>query len=168
MKYIITFLAFIAISTTAFSQSRGTYGTIQAITPAVGSLYKYSAGVITAVPTGKLDTLSNTDTGLVRWTFNNLYSMTFDYYVTKISGTVGGTALLQGSTDNTNWHTITGNTTYCAGCIGASATVTNTAGSTHYQWYVPAEATTYKYWQVQTITTGTMTASYNGTVQYGY
>lgn len=165
MKQLILILAIIATCFNANAQ-RGTYGTLTPISTANGTIYGYVAGVITYKTA---DTLTNVDTGLVRWTFNNAYNLIFDYTVTKLSGTVGGTALLQGSNDNTTWNTITGNTTYCAGCQGASATVTNTAGTKHYQWNIPYSAgVNYKYWQVQVITSGTMTATYSGNVYYSY
>ena len=168
MKKYIVLIALIAISATTFGQARGTYGTLQANTPAAGTLFKYVAGVITPVASGKLDTLVNADTGLVRWTFNNLYQQNFDYTVTKVTGTVGGTAILQGSNDNSTWYTIVGDTSTCGTCIGAKATITNTAGTKHYVWILPVYKTNFKYWQVQYISTGTMTASYNGITYYAY
>lgn len=166
MKHLVFLLAFIATAVTAGAQlPRGNYGTMQPITRSTGTIYKYTAGTPTVAST---DTLTDVDTGLVRWTFSNGYNLLFDYTVTKLTGTVAGTALLQGSQDGTNWFTITGNTTYCAGCTGASATVTNTAGSKKYEWYVPVNATNFKYWQVQTITSGTMTATYSGNAYYSY
>lgn len=169
MKHLVFLVAFIATAITAGAQlPRGNYGTLQPTTNAPGRIYAIVSGTVTPVASGVLDTLTNVDTGYVRWTYSNNYNLLFDFTVTKISGTVAGTSLLQGSTDGTNWNTITGATAYCAGCIGASATVTNTAGTKHYQWVVPANSVPYKYWQVQTITSGTMTASYNGTGTYNY
>lgn len=166
MKKILLIIAILGFITPTYAQiPRGNYGTLQPYTPSTGAIFGYVAGVITAKT---IDTLSNVDTGLVRWNFNNPYNLLFDYTVTKISGTVAGTALLQASTDNINWNTITGNTTYCAGCIGASATVTNTAGTKHYQWFVPHDYNGYKYFQVQVISSGTMTATYAGSAIYSY
>ncbi len=133
-----------------------------------GNICAVIANTVTPVASGKLDTLSGVDTGYVQFTLNNKFDLLFDFAVTKISGTVAGTSLLQGSLDNATWFTITGSTTYCASCQGASATVTNTTGTKHYQWSLPAAATAYPYYQIQTITSGTMTASYTGTVTYKY
>lgn len=168
MKKLIALIALITIGLSVNAQVRGTYGTIATWHPAPMAIYSYDTTVYTVVPAGKLDTLTNTDTGAVRYTFMNNLDVVFDFAVTKISGTLAGTALLQGSIDNATWYTITGNTTYCASCIGASATVTNTTGTKHYQWYVPHSATVYPYYQVQVVTTGTCSASYTGSVGYKY
>ena len=168
MKKLIFLFALIATFTSAEAQMRGNYGTIQPVTSNAGVIYKIVSGTVTPVTSGTLDTLTNTDTGYVRWTFLGNYNLHVDYAVTKISGTVAGTSLLQCSNDGSNWLTITGNTTYCAGCQGASATVTNTTGTKHYHWVVPASSAPAKYWQIQTITSGTMTASYTGTTYYDY
>lgn len=138
-----------------------------------GNICAVVLNTVTPVASGKLDTLGllnpgTADTGYLQFTLNNKFDLLFDFYVTKISGTVAATSLLQGSLDNATWFTLTGNTTYCATCQGASATITNTAGTKHYQWFLPGNATNYPYYQVQTITTGTMTATYGGTGSYKY
>lgn len=148
---------------------RGQYGTYQSYGNQSGQICSVYLGTVTPVASGKLDTLTNVDTGYVQFNILNNLGLDFDYTVTKISGTVAGTALLQGSYDNQNWITITGNTTYAAGYSGASATITNTAGTKHYHWSVPQDvAPPFPYWQVQAITSGTMTASYNCTVKSKY
>ncbi len=129
-----------------------------------GTICAIVTGTVTPVATGKRDTLTNTDTGYVQFSMGGGYDLLFDFAVTKISGTVAGTSLLQGSIDNATWHTLTGNTTYCAGCQGASATVTD--ASAHYQWYIPNNGTNYPYYQIRTITSGTMTATYSSTLGY--
>jgi hypothetical protein len=144
----------------------GPFGTIQQWATINGAICAVITNTVTPVATGKLDTLTNVDTGYVQWTVNNRWDMLFDFYVTKISGTVAGTSLLQGSIDNATWNTLTGNTTALAGGQGASCTVTNTTGTKHYQWFLPAGSVIYPYYQIQTITSGTMTASYGGTVGY--
>jgi len=166
MKKIISLIAFIAIGFCASAQTgRGIYGTIQPFTFHGVSTYSVVAGVykpITVVDTFGVDTTAG------QWTFNNNYDVVVDMAITKISGTVAGTATLQGSMDNATWYAITGNTTYCAACIGASATMTNTAGTKHYQWYVPHSATGYLYYQLLAVPTGTMSATFNPTVSYRY
>ena len=143
----------------------GPYGH-QAVNYSTGTICAVVNNTVTPVASGKKDTLSNTDTGYVQFTLQSGYDFLFDFAVTKITGTVAGTSLLQGSIDNATWHTLTGNTTYCADCQGASCTVTNTAGTKHYQWYIPGHVTNYPYYQIQTITSGTCTASYSGTATY--
>jgi len=169
MKQIIILIALILATTLAAdAQVRGTYGTYQPFGTSTMSIWKYTNGVPVAVAAGKLDTLTNVDTGLVRTSFQSNMGFIFDFAVTKISGTVAGTALLQGSLDNSTWQTLTGATAVCAGCQGASATITNTAGTKHYTWIVPANSTSYPYYQVQAITSGTCTASYTGSASYKY
>lgn len=145
---------------------RGNFGAVQSFTQQNGTICAILSNTVTPVASGKRDTLSNTDTGYVQFTMNNRFDMLFDLYVTKISGTVAGTSILQGSLDNATWKTITGSTTYSA-TQGASATVTD--GTAHYQWSVPVAAgMVYPFYQIRTISTGTMTASYTGTANYKY
>lgn len=178
MKQLIAILALLAIGITSNGQVFTTKATpVNAVQPTsyygnqstnyyTGTICAVVANTVTPVSSGKKDTLTNVDTGFVQFVVNPSYNLLFDYTVTKISGTVAGTALLQGSLDNATWFTITGNTTYCAGCQGASATVTNTAGTKHYQWFIPNTATNYPYYQIQVITSGTMTATYAATAVY--
>lgn len=125
----------------------------------------------TVTPISKpLDTLWSSlavDTGYVQFTNPNSFNRLFDFSVTKISGTCGGTILLQGSIDNATWHTLTGNTTYCTGCGGASITATNMAGTVHYQFFIPKDAENYPYMQCRYITTDTSGhQTYNGVMGY--
>lgn len=157
----------------AVTATRGAMGTYQSFNYQSGQICAVISNTVTPVASGKLDTLTNADSGYVQFyncnIVNNNLDMMFDFAVTKISGTVASTAVLQGSLDNQTWNTITGNTTYCAGCVGASATITNTAGTKHYQWYLPHSATNYPFYQIFTgATSGTYTASYTGTVNTKY
>jgi hypothetical protein len=166
MKKIIAILAFIAIGLGADAQTgRGIYGTIQPFTAQPVSTYSVVAGIYIPVPA--VDTYS-VDTTAAQWTFNNNYDMLVDLGITKISGTVAGSAVLQGSIDGVTWYAITGNTTYCAACIGASATITNTAGTKHYQWYVPHSSVGFNKFQLLGVPTGTMSATFAATVKYKY
>lgn len=113
------------------------------------------------------------DTGYVQFNFPNAYNMNINLFVTKITGTLAGNAIFQGSylstppaVNSSTWQTITGNTTYCAGCIGASATLTG-AGTTQYTWQgQEGGGNCYNYYQLRIITTNTNTATY--TTQIGY
>ena len=168
MKKLIVFMALVAIGLNATAQSttaRGIYGTIQPFTPAPVSTYSVVLGVYIPVPA--VDTFG-VDTTAAKWTFNNNYDMLVDLGITKISGTVAGSAILQGSIDGSTWYAITGNTTYCAACIGASATITNTAGTKHYQWFVPHSATGFNQYQLIGVPSGTMSATFVPSVKYRY
>jgi len=178
MKQLILILAVVATCFNSIGQTFNTKTTpTNAIQPTAyygnqslnyytGNICAVVANTVTPVASGKKDTLTNVDTGFVQFAVNPSYNLLFDYTVTKISGTVAGTALLQGSLDNATWFTITGNTTYCATSQGASATITNTAGTKHYQWFIPTTATNYPFYQIQLITSGTMTATYAATAAY--
>ena len=159
MKKLIVFLALISLGLSASAQ-RGIYGTIQPFKSFAGTLYN-SRGVAKTI-----DTLANVDTGYARWSMSNDYNYTFDLLITKINGTVAGTSVLQGSLDGTNWDILTGNTTYCSACKGASATVTD--GTAHYHWALPLGVTNYQYYQIRTITSGTCTATYTATANIKY
>ena len=168
MKKIIAIISLAFIASNVSAQVRGTYGTVTPWQSLVGTLNKVVRGVPTPVATGLLDTLVNADTGYVYVSLNNNFDATFDLYVTTISGTLAGSSVLQESTDGVNWYAITGNTTYCASCIGASATLTNTPGPKDYQWYLPVHAVGSPKYRIQIISTGTSTASYTGTIGIKY
>ena len=140
----------------------------QPINYTTGQVCNITQGTVTPVASGKLDTLwraNATDTGYLQWTLQGTYNFLFDLAVTKISGTVAGTAILQGSIDSKTWHTLTGIATYCADCSGASATVTN--ATAHYQWYLSRDATNYPYYQVRYISSDTSGhSSYTGTANW--
>jgi hypothetical protein len=102
-----------------------------------------------------LDTVTNAGTVYFTLTTqpastNNIIEV--QYKVTKISGTVGGTATLQSSLDGTNWYTVPGTSanTLTDGSHVTAFKVTNWGG---------------KYLRIATTGTGTMaaslTASYN-------
>lgn len=191
MKNIVYLLLFLLVATATNAQvfnskslpsnpstGRGTYGTYQAFNYQTGTICTIISNTVTPMPASRAaDTLKvpvvnasgyNTDSGYVQFSFNGNYDMVFDLAITKVSGTLAGTAVLQGSTDNATWHTLTGNTTYCTDCIGASATITNTTGTKHYQWYMPHSATTYPYYQLFPLLSGTCTATFTGSAGYKY
>lgn len=159
MKKLIVFLALISLGLSASAQ-RGIYGTYQPYLSQAGVKHNGSGTTVT------VDTLKNVDTSYVRWSFAGDYNYIFDLSITKLTGTVAGTSLLQGSLDGTTWYTLTGNTTYCASCKGASATITD--ATAHYQWSLPVGSSAYPYYQIRTITSGTMTATYSGTASIKY
>ena len=68
----------------------------------------------------------------------------------KLGGTVAGSAVLQGSVDNSNWFTVTDSTGT------GSQSLSN--GNNNLQWRVPG--TIYRYYRVRVITSGTQSSSY--------
>jgi len=191
-KIIVTILALLAmgISTNAqtfpaqtltknSSATRGGInagGTYLSIGYATGQNYTIVTGTVTPASASHPDTLFvpttgisgyGTDTGYVFYSFSSNVNKTYDLQVNSVSGTLAGTAILQGSTDGQGWHTLTGNTTYCTGCAGASATLTG-SGTTHYQWYMPKDADNYQYHQIRAILSGTCTATFSGTQIVSY
>lgn len=151
------------------STARGTYGTYVGIGYVPANNCTIVTGTVTPVASGHADTLFSpatgivgygTDTGYAQLVYRSKVDKTFDFTVTAISGTLAGTAILQGSYDNTVWYTLTGNTTYCTTCKGASATLSG-SGTTDYQWYIPDNAENYPYHQVRAILSGTCTATFN-------
>lgn len=157
------------------SVTRGTYGTYASI----GYINPVTIATIvsgTVTPTTRPDTLKSpvvvttgygTDTGYIQFSCSSVMNKTFELQMTVLTGTLAGAAVLLGSKDGQIWNAITGNTTYCAGCIGASASLSG-AGTTAYQWYVPATAENYPYHQIRVITSGTCTATFTGTQMGGY
>ena len=153
------------------SPARGNYGTIVPIGYVQGTQCTIVTGTVTPVSGSHPDTLKapttgiigyGTDSGYVQFAYHNKVDKTFELLVSTLTGTLAGTAVLQGSFDNATWYTITGNTTYCASCKGASATLSG-AGTSNYQWYVPDVAENYPYHQVAVYMTGTCTATYSVT-----
>ncbi len=146
---------------TSGSVTRGSFGTYQSLYTTSGTVCAVVSNTVTA--TTSPGTLTGIDTGFVQWTNFNRLSRLFNFYVTKTSGTVAGTAVLQGSMDNVNWHTLTGVATYCTDCIGASATITNTTGTKEYIWSLPPDAPTFPYMQVRAeITNSTSVCTFSG------
>lgn len=112
-----------------------------------------------------LDTLTDADTGYVVYTgLRNTYNVSANVTIAQITGTVAGTAVLQGSDDAdfTTPYNITGTATQCAGCVGASQTLTT--GTNTYKWIVPS--TPFRYHRIRVITTGTSTATYTSALNY--
>jgi len=96
------------------------------------------------------DTLVNGDTGYVSIQVNEFRSIiTFELNVLKNSGTVAGTAILQGSFDGTNYVQI-GSTAY---------TITDVAAQ-YANWIVTPSS--HIYYRIRVITTGTQSSSPSG------
>lgn len=116
------------------------------------------------------DTLTNTDTAYMRASFNGVYNLQFRLTMTKISGTVGGAAILQGTNvanpSEGDWFTLTGsdNGASSSQYQGASATISNATAS--YWWNVPKTQATYQYYRIRVITSGTQVSAPTGIAYY--
>ncbi len=168
---ILILLAFCSTAVEAQTFSRGTYGTIQGYTPITMNTYN-AAG--TAKNSGK-DTLSNADTGYLYIDVNANFDFTFDALVTKLTGTIDSTnVVLQACTGTSHgltadWRAITGNTTYCATCIGASATQASPGTTKHYIYQIPhSDGCQWLHYRLRIICTGSETSIYTGTAYVGY
>ena len=90
------------------------------------------------------DTVTNTETEYLTMTVSsNWETLTFQYVAVKLSGTVAGTATLQGSLDGTYWIDID------------TFTNTNVATQTFATYLTPAK---FKYYRLKCTGTGTMAA----------
>ena len=162
----------LAFSLNGYAQSKGvlnnsssyTQSTMHTVTP---------QGVVKG--TG-VDTLVNGDTGYVYIWAGQAYDQAFHLITTTVSGTVATTSnILYGYNNGGNKLTaaqiptvvataITGNTTYCAGCVGASST-TVPGASKEYIWQIPKSCgALFDNYFIRTIQTGTATATYTGTI----
>jgi hypothetical protein len=121
------------------------------------------------------DTLTNADTGfLYVWVGGKAQDLAIHMITTTLTGTVATTSNILYGYNNHNAKltaaqvatvtgtAITGNTTYCAGCVGASST-TIPGASKEYIWQVPkSQGALFDNFFVRTIQTGTCTATYTG------
>jgi hypothetical protein len=97
-----------------------------------------------------IDTVVNTGTAYVDITVNGVYEVSsFQAVITKISGTVGGTVILQGSLDGTNFN-----------AVGAD-TLVPTDVTTNSHVFVNLHSP-YKYYRLLITGTGTMSAKISG------
>jgi len=165
MKHLfLMVVAAIGLATTSIAQTGYTSTTMGIITPQGVSKTR--------------DTLSNGDTGILFIWVGTAYEKSFEMLTTTLTGTVATTSnILYGYNNNGQKLTaaaaatlarsggayaITGNTTYCAGCVGAAST-TVPGASKLYTWQVPNNVgSLYDNYFIRTIQTGTATATYTG------
>jgi prophage DNA circulation protein len=164
MKHLFLILVAAIIATGVEAQTAYTSTTMGIITP---------QGVVKS-----RDTLSNGDTVILFIWVGTDYVKSFEMLTTTLSGTVATTSnILYGYNNNGQKLTasaaaalavsggayaITGNTTYCAGCVGAAST-TVPGASKKYTWQVPNNVgSLYDNYFIRTIQTGTATATYTG------
>lgn len=187
MKHlIIMILAMFAITTVnAQNQNRGTYGTQSNFTRTHMKCMSGSTG--TAVVKGYgLDTLSNGDTGYTYIWVGQGFASGVELVTSVLTGTVATTSNIVYGINNggapltaaqvfaatqvpsTNAYALTGNTTYCSGCVGASST-TVPGTSKKYTWQFPNNAgCLFDNYVIRTIQTGTCTATYTGNITTQY
>jgi hypothetical protein len=96
-----------------------------------------------------MDTVTNTATKNLVAKVKTDGSVSIVFVVTKISGTVGGTATLQGSNNGTDY-----------GDIATAYTITDATQSKTWDF----DKTKYKSYQIKVTGTGTMSASIRGSV----
>jgi hypothetical protein len=113
------------------------------------------------------DTLTNADTGTIGHAVNYAYDLSFNYTVTRLSGTLAGNVSLYGTNDSLNgpWVLIKADTSQCPSCALSTGTFTN-AASNRFVYRVPRSPFTY--YRLQTITSGTVTATHSLITDYKY
>ncbi|MCD6012886.1 MAG: hypothetical protein K0Q79_2748 [Flavipsychrobacter sp.] len=133
--------------------------------------------IVTPQGTAKaIDTLSNADTGRDYIWVGEGFDMSFELTRRVISGTVatesqklygynnGGRKLTAAQAATVTGTAITGNTTYCAGCVATTYTVVPT-GTVKTKWQIPrSSGCLFDNYYLETIQTGTVTATHSATV----
>jgi hypothetical protein len=142
MKNILTFLLVAVLGIAAFGQ---------------GDFYNPLPATGATAMTIKSDTVTNAGTSYL--TTKAIRSVARNYTaisvnVTKISGTVGGTITLQGSTDGTNFKAISTTDTQTS-----VTTITAADASAVYNWRILGSP--FPYYRVSWTGTGTMAASFS-------
>lgn len=151
--------------------SRGPFGTVSTYT----ATHMNCVNAQGVAKGWNLDTLSNVDTGYAYIFVGEGFNMAVDVIYTTVTGTVGTPNLtLYGITNGgkpvsaasipwvttTTQYALTGNTTYCTGCVGASST-TAPGASKLYRWELPQNAgAMFDNYVLRVIQTGTATATY--------
>lgn len=123
-----------------------------------------------------IDTLSNADTGITYVWVGEGFDMSFELTRRVITGTVAsesqvlygynnsGRKLTAAQAATVTGTPITGNTTYCGGCVAASYTVVPT-GTVKTKWQVPrSSGCLFDNYFLKVIQTGTVTATHAATV----
>ena len=144
MKKIITLLSLIVL-TTIIAQA-------QSFKPLTLTAQKADLTACTK------DTTVNTDTSyLVTGLITSYSDLEFNIVNTKLTGTSGGTIIVQGSPDNSNWYTMVNDKTQSL--INDTTTVSNT---TRFQFVVKTHP--YQYYRIRYISSGTQTSVMTGLV----
>lgn len=167
MKKRIAIIALLLLVVTAAIAYVNTSSVMRKATP---QGVRYTQAQSTAADTLTGAGARNRDTGYVWvWSPDNKKTKTIDVYVTQLSGSITATSMkLQGAVDTTGgflsceWRDLTGVTSLCADCIGASST-TVPGASKHYKWIMLPNTNNFSALRVVGDHTGTFTATYLGT-----
>ena len=107
------------------------------------------------------DTTTNTDTSYLFAQLTPGYNLQLQWTNTKVSGTVAGSVVVQGSNDDINWYTLT---TDKSQAPYLADTVTATNGNTTGLFIL--QHCYFDYVRVRIITSGTQRSTLSGTVYY--
>jgi hypothetical protein len=122
------------------------------VTMAAGSMAQGTKKALTVSSAD--DTLVDAQTGYLTTTLNGSYGVvSFQLKVTKVSGTVAGTATLEGSHDGVTYASI----------HGTSYTITNVASQSAIWTIVPSNV---PYYRLKLVMSGTQSSIPTGTVVY--
>jgi hypothetical protein len=180
MKKILGLILVCMAAIHNFSIAQSGTGRSGSFAPYVSTTMHTCTPAGTAKSTGK-DTLSNGDTGVLYIFIGQGFATNFELNTTTVSGTVATTSNILYGYNNygipltasqaatiavtpTNAYALTGSTTVCAGCVGASSTTVPGAAK-RYTWQIPYNGgAVFDNYIIRTIQTGTCTATYTGKV----
>lgn len=152
MKNLLILIAVLIGVNTCYAQTKQTSITMGAMT---------AAGVNKA-----RDTTANVDTTYLTFKSSGVYNYHFKATVTKISGTVGGSAILQGSPDNSRWYTLNNAVSGIdsnAYVYANTATLTNATNT--YDWFYGGTSVfNFPYFRIRFIMSGTQSSVPTGIV----
>ncbi len=113
------------------------------------------------------DSLVNVDTGTIGHRVSYAYDLSFNYTVTRLSGTLAGSVTLHGTNDSVNgpWLHVKADTSQCKTCTVTTGTFTN-AATNKFTFRVPRSPFTY--YRLEAITSGTVIATHSLVTDYKY
>lgn len=126
-----------------------------------------TGSVTTASVPKATDSLVNVDTGTIGHVVNYAYDLSFNYTVTRLSGTLAGSVTLYGTNDSVNgpWRLVKADTAQCPACTVTTGTYSNAATNT-FTFRVPRSPFTY--YRLQGVTSGTVIATHALVTDYKY
>ena len=129
----------------------------------VGSVFGQATQSPFTVSSLAKDTLTNADTAYL---YSSGISASYDIMAmltqTKISGTVGGTAILQGSFSSGPagyWATVRSDVGSAISGVYQDSVATVTNGTASYYWILPKAKAVYPYYRIRVITSGTQVSA---------
>jgi hypothetical protein len=137
----------------------------QPITPSITEMQSFAMTITNAAGTAGRDTTvaGGADTTFLKFTMNGATDFIASATFTKISGTVGGSALFQGSVNNSTWYTLKSDESQLISGQFTEDTATLANATTTYVWNYPNHE--FKYYRIRFITTDGAAAP-TGTVYY--